>query len=410
MKKKILIFSLIAILCIVAVIATMGLLKNQKYQQAVQMAAHDAFDNAIEQFSQLGDYRDSSQYLDYCLLRQSINKADWQSASKYATKIPDFLDASSYAQLCIGYEQYESGLFEEAITTLRNITSLSEATELCADIQQIYAEQSIVTVQSKIDAGDWDNALLSAKASLEYCDDDRLIDMRETCHLMISQREYASAVKAIRSGDYTMAIDILTVIKDYEDSASLLDHLNSGENGCAYVSALLCESDDPHVLTEAFGKAGSYADASELSQKYYEAAQEQDYFATQQLMDDGQWSDALSILQTLSGYMDSDLMMVICEQGIVQDQYEEALLLIDNEKYEQAESILIEIGEYSDAPVLLRVCQTRLKQQAYEAAVDAYDLGDYRSAYEQFLELGNYMDSAVYCRWIESQDEGSAYE
>lgn len=410
MKKKILIFSLIAILCIVAVIATTGILKNQKYKQAVQMADHDAFTNAIEQFSKLGDYRDSSQYLDYCLLRQSINESDWKTASKYATKIPDFLDASSYAQLCFGHEQYEGGLYEESITTLRGISSLAEAAELCAEVQQLYAEQSIASVQTKIDADDWDNALLAAEASLEYCDDDRLVSMKESCRLMISQREYASAIGAIRRGDFSTAVELLDGIEEYEDSSALLNHLNSGEDGCAYASALLCESNDPHILAEAFNKAGSYADASELSQKYHAAAQEQDYITAQQLIDNEQWTDALKTLHTLPGYMDSELLVVICEQGIIQDQYEEALLLIEKEDYEQAEDILNAIGEYSDAPVLLRVCQARLKQQTYDAAVTAYELGDYHIAYEQFLKLENYMDSAVYCRWIESHNEGSAYE
>lgn len=408
MKKKLLFTAIIGVLCVALIIGAVALIKNRQYKQAVSLAGHETFSRALEQFIKLGDYKDSSKYVDYCLMRESIGESDWEAAKKYAAKIPGFLDADSYSQLCTAFNQYENGLYEDAITTLRSLSSLSEATALCLKVQKDYTEKTIAEIQKEMDFGNWDNALLHAEVALEYSGDERLSEMRARCKNLIAQRDYSAAIRAIRAGDHASARNLLSNIRDYEDSDALFNHLNNGEEGCAYVDALLLEAIEPHILYEAYAKAGSYADAAERAMKYHEQAQLQDYEKALYLIDSEMWNDAISILNTLPNYKDSNYLNVVCEQGILLSRYEEALYRMERKRYDQAELIFRELGEYKDSPVLLLVCLNEQKQIVYNDAVSAYNAGNYDSAFERFDYLGSYRDSQMYCRWISVNNEGSA--
>ncbi len=89
-----------------------------------------------------------------------------------------------------------------------------------------------------------------------------------------------------------------------------------------------------------------------VRQKQEEAAKLDAYNAAVALLENGEYSEAISALSALGGYKDSDELIKDCEELIaaakLEESYYSAMAYIEDGKYSQAAAIFEQLGDYKD--------------------------------------------------------------
>lgn len=404
MKKKGIAIAL-AVLVIAGGTATGAFFINcsNNYRHALTYVEEGMYEEAAAKFSALGGYRDSSEYTEYCLMKQAAQKQDWMTVGQYAEHIAYFLDTSKYAELSKGNRLYKEGKLNEAIECLQAIEGLSEADSLCEEVKSEYANIWVFTVQNEVNNEEWERAFSDAEDALVLCDDERLKKLRDSSKSVLDKRDYDSAVAEIRRGNYGAAADLLRALEGYEDSQELLRHVEAGEKGWRYLDAVLYSGNDLYELADLFAAAGDYEDAAEKKAEYEEKAHQTDYEQAMLYMDEKSWEEAEDLLETLQGYEDSELQLLVCRNEQKEDVYQQATSRMQQGLYEEAEEIFKTLDEYKDSKVQLQICVTEISEKNYQNAVENYQQGDIDEAYDIFAGLNDYKDSNIYCRWIENE-------
>ena len=111
------------------------------------------------------------------------------------------------------------------------------------------------------------------------------------------------------------------------------------------------------------------------------------YNAAVELMESGEYEQAITAFEALNGYKDSTDKITECSYGIAVD-------LKNAEKYEEAISAFKALGDYKDNAEQITTCETAIKDIKYNTAVKLMESGKYEEAITAFEALGGYKDSA----------------
>ena len=104
-----------------------------------------------------------------------------------------------------------------------------------------------------------------------------------------------------------------------------------------------------------------------------------DYKKATKLYNNGEWDEAIEILESLGSYEDSKDMVNACN-------YEKATELYENKDYDEAIEIFESLGSYEDSKEMVNACN-------YGKATELYENKNYDEAIEIFTELSDYEDS-----------------
>lgn len=152
------------------------------------------------------------------------------------------------------------------------------------------------------------------------------------------------------------------VILDYYNNTNEL--MNSGQ----YIEAI-----------ERFERLGDYKDSKDrivLSQKYIS------YYDAITLYNSGKYEDAVEAFSALGDFEDS-------AEWIKESKYTKAKLLFENGEYTEADAQFSSLGNYKDSADLALAAR-------YNHACALFNDGELDLAAQLFLELGDYRDSALY--------------
>ena len=356
---------IIAVIVIISAIAGLIIIPNaireNRYKQAVTYAEHGLFDEAVDLFSRLDGFKDSSRYLDYCLLRKAAAKGDHKSGEQIAAGIPDFKDTAAYRAFFECCDLAENGEYETAIEKAGSI-QLPEVKKQLEVWQKEYAEEQIKKIEAAISEENWEAGKDLAEHALQYTEAPRLEELRDECALRIRERDYYRSIALIREENFDEALSLLKTLDGYEDSSDLIAHISEGEQGKAYVYAMFSEETDPHILASLYSEAGDYQDASERAENYQEQALEQDYTLAQSYLADSEWQKAKDIFLSLKDYKDSPVLGLLCDDGLRNEAYTEALRLMESGDFEGAGEAFRSLGDYKDSMVQAISCQNSVKE------------------------------------------------
>lgn len=112
------------------------------------------------------------------------------------------------------------------------------------------------------------------------------------------------------------------------------------------------------------------------------------------LIEEHKYDSALSLLDDLHEYKDSDKLIEKAENGKL---YDEAVAFYNNKEYEKAISDFSKLSDYEDSKELL-------KDSRYLLAEEYYNAGKYGKAKKIFVDLDGYKDSSLYLAKINLQD------
>ena len=264
-KKKIIItIGAVAIAVIAIILTTISISnskKNDKYQQAVAYLNQGEYEEAVELFESLGDYKDSADFLrsanESIAIREDAynkgvsyyNEGLYSEAISALTEIAGYLDSNEYIENAAGklYEQGEQFFngeeYEKAKAVLGSIPETSGSyTKAVALLKQV---------------------------------DERIVEIQNI-------QKYEAAVSAYEGGEYETAQRLFIEIREYSDSKEYLNTI--GDSLFEMATSLYDTGDyvscgDYLVLIDSSDEWGRYSEAVDLFNKakeiYYNQIEEE---------------------------------------------------------------------------------------------------------------------------------------
>lgn len=111
------------------------------------------------------------------------------------------------------------------------------------------------------------------------------------------------------------------------------------------------------------------------------------------LMNEGNFSDAISIFESLEDFRDSNEKISDCYTAILDALYANAISLINEGKFEEAISEFEKLNGYKDSADKISDCNTKILDVQYNIAVSLMNEGKYREAISAFEQLNGHKDS-----------------
>ena len=111
------------------------------------------------------------------------------------------------------------------------------------------------------------------------------------------------------------------------------------------------------------------------------------YDEAQSLMADGMYEEAISVFKKLGNYRDSEDLIELCRNLVLESEYNEAVTQMADGHYLFAQSKFQELSGYKDSDTLVIEC-------SYQYALSLVADGIYNRAITEFEALGDYKDAA----------------
>ena len=134
------------------------------------------------------------------------------------------------------------------------------------------------------------------------------------------------------------------------------------------------------------GRIAHYQETVVIPRNTYESAVE--------LMEKGDFEEAIELFLTLGDYEDCKALIEACELEILDDNYNHAVLLMNDGQYEDAISAFSKLAGYKDSSELIAECQNGIKDGILAEAMSYMEEGRYPAAISTLEKLGGYKDSA----------------
>ena len=230
------------------------ILKN-KYENALsnkKVGTISSLQQAIAQFEELGNYKDSGSLLDDCkheLVSVQRAEEDKKREEERQAEIRK-LEAE-----------------EKAKKNKKTVIILATVAVIC--LTGVFISTNVIIPNSKYNAavtlmenGDYDEAIEAFKALGDYKDSTQKI---EECNSKKLEDNYSAAITLMENGDYDKAIKAFEALGNYKDSAEKIEECKNGILENKYIAAVkLMENEEYTAAYKAFEEIIGYKDSAEL--------------------------------------------------------------------------------------------------------------------------------------------------
>ena len=211
-----------------------------KYAKAKSLYENEQFDEAIEIYRELGDYKDSKDQAGICRDQkntaiaynnalQAFEKGNYLDAKKIFLNTIEYKDSAERIDQCnkayfesiqnevseyMGSENYSS-----AITLLEKISDYNDAADLIQKCNDAINESIRQKALDYMEKGNYSSAISLLEQISDYND---AADLIKECNDAISESVRQEALDYMKNGDYSSAIKALEKITEYKDAADLI--------------------------------------------------------------------------------------------------------------------------------------------------------------------------------------------
>ncbi len=355
-----------AVICVTLVLVAVSYLfvvlgiPELRYQTALSDFEGGNIAQARVAFSELLDYRDSTERVKACDLRiakDHIESGVGTRIDTALTMLADLTDLPETAGL-INEGRYrnakiamDNAAYEDAAAQFEALGDYRDAADLA-----LGCHYKIAT--GLFTAGSYTEAKALFESLGEYSD----------APSMAKECVYRPAQTLQAEGKYDEAIEQYTLIIGYRDADEFRQQ-------CIYQSGLKAQlSGDFELATERFMLLGDYADSSDQVKRSI-------YLAADQARNAEKYDSAAKLYASIPGYEDADTQAKECV-------YLPAKLLMGEGKYAEAAKKLAQIPDYLDANELFAQC-------VYKQGETAAASGDLTAAIDYFGQIEAYGDAAA---------------
>jgi TolA-binding protein len=360
-NKKILKISLsIGIPVLIAIIIYLFFLytyiiPSQKYNNAISLLNNGNYEEAINEFTSLGNFRDSSIKIQEALFDESkskIDSGDYDGAIAILDSIPDYAGTAELKNTALfkkAQASMDSGNYDEAISIFTSLGDYENTDELLCEC---YYQKAL----DAISADDFENVKkYFGLAGSKY------ITILETkiCEKGI---EFYKSLNDDKANEYfSLATDSDSLSKINQaiyDRA--VDFFNNNK------------FDEAKVL---FTKLSGFLDSNEFIKKIY-------YAIANQYLQSGDFKSAIDNFTNAGDYTDA-------ADKIKEATYDLAKQAFDNSNFEEAYNLFLSLGNYTDA-------LTKAYASRYQEGLNQLNSGDTIGAYNTLMSIeANYEQAYI---------------
>jgi TolA-binding protein len=209
MKKRI-----VLLLCLALTTFALTSCDSSDYKSAMSLYENGQYEEAIEKFTALGDYEDSSDMISACKYAEATdfyNAAEYDSAKAIFEELGNYEDSTQWITACdygSAINLYNNGDYESAASMFEKLTGYE-------DSENYLAECNIARADSLAGNGDYSGA--EALYLKVY---------QETGNTKAADGMCACAEAMIASGDTDTASEILDNLTDYEGAETARNELS----------------------------------------------------------------------------------------------------------------------------------------------------------------------------------------
>ena len=215
-KRKKVLFRITAVCCSLVLLFGIGLLSvkvfypEYRYNKAVSYMENRNYDNALQVFESLGDYKDSSKKLletKYAYAGVLAENKDYDDALAYYNELNDSMDVGEEIDLVryqLANDCVENGRYSDALKIYQDLADYKD----CA---RRISETKYLLVNASMESKDYTTAYRLYTELGDYKD----VPER------ITEAKYHYAGVLVDQGDYQEAVDLYKEIYNYKDSAEL---------------------------------------------------------------------------------------------------------------------------------------------------------------------------------------------
>ena len=339
------------------------LIRECRYQLAMQAEADGRYAKAYAEYIDLGEYKDCPDKAarfenEYAAATALLAGGEYDNAKSTFEALKDYADAEKMAQESIyqkGEKQLADGQFDEAKATF-------ESLEDYADAQTMVKESVYQKGKKQLADEQYDLALSTFSALGTY-------------RKAYDDASYVQSRIDMQKGDYQKALYRLVKLMRYgyqEAEEPILE--------CRYQLATQAENNGHYAQAYAeYIDLGEYKDCADRAAKF-----ENDYATAQNLLNAGDYDQAKACFEALKNYADASTMAR-------EAAYQKGKKQLADGLFAEAEATFDTLGEYSDTKEqILAIGEHYYATRQYEQAEAIYVKV---SAAQQLYELGQYYES-----------------
>ena len=356
--------------------------KEAEYNKGCSLIKDGDYKGAADVFATLTDYQDAERYLKYAQAQISLASGDHEAAQKAFTELGVFLDSSAMASqadsagrealLSAADAAISRGAYQEAADLLsaEPLSGNGDATKLFTYVQALLSAQN----------ADYDSAIEMLSGLGTFRDSaDQLASVRTSKN----EQTYQQAVRLFDEGKTEEAGVLFSELQDYVPAKEYIIYLSalSQEAAGAYDEAAVSLRQIPDFLD-----AGEKADADWAL--YCSAS----YARAQALFENGSFREAESVFDGIGQYEASPEYMA----------YIHAEQLGRSGAYADAAKAFVELGDFSDSSARAAVYRLLQNQKIYNQAVSLFNEGKHDEAISAFEKAEHYGDSDLYIRYLQA--------
>ena len=332
------------------------------------------------------------------VMRAAKSEADYRDAARKLSNLGDYRDCRELVSRCAenAVALKNNGILAaaKAKMTGSNISSYKDAIALLA------------TIPGWQDADDLKESCVQTIGQLQEAAE----AARQRRELEAEQRRKESQERKKRAKKATLVMlpvicillvlillvnCVITPMVGYNNAVNLM---NAGQYGDAI---------------SAFQQLDGYKDSQQKIEDCNQFIEnDRKYAEAVSLMQNGNYSDAKTHFEQLNGYKDSNQKVAECNAFIQENRYIEAISLMNAEKYAEAIAMFQALNGYKDSAEKLATCLDAMNSESrYNDAVSLMEAGKYAEAAEIFTALGSYRDSMEKLAFCQSKlDTKGQYE
>lgn len=219
---------LVTVLIIISSILFVRIMRDVKYNQAIEYMHNEEYDSAYDIFDKLGSYKDSKTMAEMCLRLQEdtydsgIATVEYDDISNEKGKEPLKKDRESEVydegdNYKVVQELIESGKYDEAIDVYKKLDGNGIDNVILQIVDTIKSN-----INSEVEQNNYERAIEIAEDGIillnRYDSSKNVHDKMGELQNIINKTKYTLAEEYINSSKYPEAVTILSEISDYEES------------------------------------------------------------------------------------------------------------------------------------------------------------------------------------------------
>ena len=348
---------------------------SEQYQTGLSLLSQKKFDDAIQLFSSISYYQDSSDSSNASqqILRAYMLKGDnYVALGKYTDALNAYYQAGNFEDTAKKIEQtqaalqFESGFYEEAYGAYKQLDA-----KYFTQAHKTWYDQQFDNAKALLDSGDYENAINAFEAIRYYSEDGR--DASE----QLRSAHYSYAKDLMINQQTEAALEQYQLAVPYSNSESLIRQINAD------------------ILYDQGSLDAAYVMYSEMEARYQtHQADYQQLFdeADHLLLSDGRIKDSIERFEQII-YMDSAAYPVKEKLTTAYLTYARSLLTptaaVDTEKVDEAKAYFTLAGVDGTEEIANYYFLTGKQALAHddpEAAKQAFELAGWTDEAEQLMK------------------------